>query len=152
MNQVLIMSYEMALRCEQLKRMEFGLLVCDEGHRLKNAAVKINTTLTSLEIPRRVLLTGTPVQNDLLELYSLVDFVNPGHLGHVKTFKRDYETAIAQGRDGNADDDQVELGKDRVLELQAMISLCVLRRTSEVNSEYLPSKSVFCSGSHKCVG
>uniref|UniRef100_A0A914XF18 DNA repair and recombination protein RAD54-like n=1 Tax=Plectus sambesii TaxID=2011161 RepID=A0A914XF18_9BILA len=143
MNPVLIMSYEMALRCERLKQMDFDMLVCDEGHRLKNAAVKINTTLTSLDIPRRVLLTGTPVQNDLQELYALVDFVNPGHLGQLKTFKRVYETAIAQGRDGDADEDQVELGKDRVQELQAMISLCVLRRTADVNSQYLPSKTDF---------
>lgn len=85
---VLILSYEMLLRChEVLKEIKVDLLICDEGHRLKNSEIKTNNVLSSFEIQRRVLLTGTPVQNDLKELFALCDFVNPGILGTPACFR-----------------------------------------------------------------
>ncbi|KIH67063.1 hypothetical protein ANCDUO_02606, partial [Ancylostoma duodenale] len=71
----LIISYEMALRyIEKLMAVRFDILVCDEGHRLKNINTKLRQALDSLGIPRRMLLTGTPLQNDIEEFYSLLDF------------------------------------------------------------------------------
>ncbi|KAG8225532.1 hypothetical protein J437_LFUL006071, partial [Ladona fulva] len=81
-SQVMIISYEMVVRCiEDLKKIPFDLLICDEGHRLKNTIIKTSQVLSKLSFKSRILLTGTPIQNDLQEFYSLIDFVNPGMLG-----------------------------------------------------------------------
>lgn len=62
----------------QIQNIGFDLLICDEGHRLKNENIKLTTLLNQLDCKRRIILTGTPIQNDLQELYSLANFVNPG--------------------------------------------------------------------------
>jgi DNA repair and recombination RAD54-like protein len=54
---------------------------CAQAHRLKNDATRINRALDSLPCRRRVLLTGTPMQNKLEEFFAMVDFCNPGALG-----------------------------------------------------------------------
>lgn len=69
---VLIISYEMLLRSlDQIKTIPFGLLICDEGHRLKNSSIKTTTALSSLSCEKTVILTGTPVQNDLQEFFCI---------------------------------------------------------------------------------
>lgn len=56
---VMIISYEMLLRSlDQIQAIEFNLLICDEGHRLKNSSIKTTTALTSLTCERRIILTG----------------------------------------------------------------------------------------------
>ncbi len=65
-----------------IKNINFQLLICDEGHRLKNNQNRISQLLSQLDINRRIILTGTPVQNNLQEFFTLIDFVNPGILGH----------------------------------------------------------------------
>jgi len=82
---VLILSYEMFVRSfEDISapgRPKFDLLVCDEGHRLKNDKIKASTMLTELDIERKIVLTGTPLQNDLKEFFALVNIVHPQALG-----------------------------------------------------------------------
>ena len=79
---VLILSYEtFRLYSHILNGSEIGMLLCDEGHRLKNCENLTYTALMGLQTKRRVLLSGTPIQNDLTEYYSLINFVNPGMLG-----------------------------------------------------------------------
>ncbi|CAJ0579919.1 unnamed protein product, partial [Mesorhabditis spiculigera] len=78
----LICSYDMVLRHHgRLAPLNFDVLVCDEAHRLKNPDAKLRTALESIGAERRLLLTGTPLQNELCELYSLLDFTQPGRLG-----------------------------------------------------------------------
>ena len=80
----MIISYEMFLRCLQdIQKVKFDLIVCDEAHRLKNATIKTATAITKLNISKRILLTGTPVQNNLQEFYTLADVANPGLLGNI---------------------------------------------------------------------
>lgn len=62
------------------------LLVCDEGHILKNAKTNIKKAADQVRTRRRVLLTGTPVENNLEEVFSLVSFVQAELLGSVKDF------------------------------------------------------------------
>ena len=57
------------------------LLICDEAHRLKNDETLTNKALDSLACRRRILLSGTPIQNHLDEFYAMVNFANPGLLG-----------------------------------------------------------------------
>lgn len=79
---VLIISYEsFRIYSNILNDSEVGLLLCDEGHRLKNCENLTYNALMGLKTKRRVLLSGTPIQNDLTEYYSLIHFVNPGMLG-----------------------------------------------------------------------
>ncbi|XP_049987339.1 DNA repair and recombination protein RAD54-like isoform X3 [Alexandromys fortis] len=78
---ILIISYEtFRLHVGVLKKGNVGLVICDEGHRLKNSENQTYQALDSLNTSRRVLISGTPIQNDLLEYFSLVHFVNSGIL------------------------------------------------------------------------
>ncbi len=66
-----------------------GLLVVDEGHRLKNTAgTKVLTALNSLNCNTRLLISGTPIQNNLSEFYNVANFVLPNILGYLNEFRR----------------------------------------------------------------
>ncbi|KAM5314326.1 DNA repair and recombination protein RAD54B isoform 1-T2 [Glossophaga mutica] len=145
---VLIISYEMLLRSlDQIKSIKFDLLICDEGHRLKNSAIKTTTALISLSCEKRVILTGTPVQNDLQEFFALIDFVNPGILGSLSSYRKIYEEPIIISRQPSASEEEKELGEKRAAELICLTAPFFLRRTQEVINKYLPPKIenvVFC--------
>nr|XP_046188384.1 DNA repair and recombination protein RAD54B-like isoform X3 [Oncorhynchus gorbuscha] len=99
LHSVLVISYEMLLRSlEVVQKLEFGLVICDEGHRLKNSSIKTSSALSGLSCTRRVILTGTPVQNDLQEFYSIIEFVNPGILGSSAAYRKVYEEPILRSR------------------------------------------------------
>ena len=57
------------------------LLICDEAHKLKNAESGLSKSLNMLPVRRRILLSGTPMQNELTEFFNMVDFCNPNVLG-----------------------------------------------------------------------
>ncbi|KAJ7372138.1 DNA repair and recombination protein rad54b [Desmophyllum pertusum] len=138
---VMIISYEMFLRSvEEVRNIKFGLVICDEAHRLKNTTIKTATMISGLKTKRRILLTGTPVQNDLKEFHSLVDVCNPGILGTQSCFRRLYEEPIVHGQQPDATSEEKLLGQTRAAELNRLTSMFFLRRTSEVNSRYLPPK------------
>ena len=102
-NPVLIISYEtFRSYAEILNKKEIGVVICDEGHRLKNSENQTYTALNALKCKRRVLLSGTPIQNDLLEYFSLVHFVNGGLLGTAEDFRKRFERPIIRGRDSAA--------------------------------------------------
>ncbi|XP_074597917.1 DNA repair and recombination protein RAD54-like okr [Brevipalpus obovatus] len=146
---VLIISYEtFRLHTSVLYQGEVGLVICDEGHRLKNMENQTYTALNQLKAKRRVLLSGTPIQNDLLEYFSLIHFVNPGLLGTASEFKKRFENPILRGRDAAASDKENEIGKERLDELIKLVQRCMIRRTSDLLSKYLPSKVelIVCCG------
>ena len=75
---IVVTTYEMAIRDESLlKRTKWQYCVVDEGHRLKNVQSRLGASLRALGVPRRLLLTGTPLQNNLQELWSLLNFCLP---------------------------------------------------------------------------
>ncbi|KAJ8353876.1 hypothetical protein SKAU_G00214430 [Synaphobranchus kaupii] len=145
---VLVISYEMLLRSvEQVGRVEFSLVICDEGHRLKNSSIKTSSALSSLACVRRVILTGTPVQNDLQEFYSIIEFVNPGVLGSSSAYRKVYEEPILRSRQPSATEEEKRLGEERAAELGRLTGLFILRRTQEIINRYLPPKkewTIFC--------
>ncbi|KAI1894156.1 hypothetical protein AGOR_G00112920 [Albula goreensis] len=148
LSNVLVISYEMLLRSvDQLERVEFSLIICDEGHRLKNSSIKTSSALSSLACVRRVILTGTPVQNDLQEFYSIIEFVNPGVLGSSSSYRKVYEEPILRSRQPSATQEERHLGEERGAELARLTSLFILRRTQEIIDRYLPPKqewTLFC--------
>ncbi len=91
---VLIISYELmrmnsALLCQSSN--SIGLLVVDEGHRLKNTCGSATlSALNSLQkyCHGRLCITGTPLQNNLSEFYNVANFVRPGILGDLSTFRK----------------------------------------------------------------
>ena len=141
--QLLILSYE-AVRAhvDALETAPIGLLVCDEGHRIKAAAG--NQTIDALKrlVPsRRVLLTGTPLQNDLSEFWTMCDFVNPGALGSLAAFSREYATPIARGRQPNASTAEREHADQAMQRLRELTDRFVQRRGAAVLAALLPPRT-----------
>uniref|UniRef100_A0A8C9WY92 RAD54 homolog B n=1 Tax=Sander lucioperca TaxID=283035 RepID=A0A8C9WY92_SANLU len=152
LHSVLVISYEMLLRClEQVcSPLEFGLIICDEGHRLKNSSIKTSSAISSLSCNRRVILTGTPVQNDLQEFYAIIDFVNPGILGSSTAYRKVYEEPILHSRQPSCTEEERVLGEERAAELSRLTGMFILRRTQEIINRYLPPRldwTLFCNPS-----
>nr|DAD41242.1 TPA_asm: hypothetical protein HUJ06_015565 [Nelumbo nucifera] len=142
--QVLIVSYE-TFRMHSSKFDQSGscdLLICDEAHRLKNDQTLTNRALAALSCRRRILLSGTPMQNDLEEFFAMVNFTNPGILGDVAYFRRYYEAPIICGREPTATEEERKLGIERSAELSAKVNQFILRRTNALLSNHLPPKIV----------
>ena len=140
-NPVLIISYEtFRLHAKVLHSGEVGLVLCDEGHRLKKSENQAYQALMGLKAKRRVLLSGTPIQNDLLEYFSLVHFVNEGILGTSAEFRRRFENPILRGRDADASDADHKKGVEKLQELASAVNRCIIRRTQALLSKYLPTK------------
>ncbi len=64
------------------------LLICDEAHKLKNAESGMSKTLALLPVKKKILLSGTPMQNELEEFFNLVNFCNPNVIGTIQEFRR----------------------------------------------------------------
>lgn len=146
---VMIIGYEMLRTVQEELKKGSGvdIVIADEGHRLKTANNKAMLAIQSLNTERRIILSGTPLQNDLGEFFTAIDFVNPGHLGQRSAFKRTFEAPIMRSRQPDASESELEKGEARWKELVSLTSRFMIRRTAEVLSKYLPPKTehiVFC--------
>ncbi|OQV18566.1 DNA repair and recombination protein RAD54-like [Hypsibius exemplaris] len=138
---ILIISYETFRgHAAQVYKGKVGLVICDEGHRLKNSENQTYQALDALDCPRRILISGTPIQNDLTEYFSMVHFVNRGMLGTPQEFQKKYMNQITRGRDADATDDAVTKGSAMLDELTKVVNRCIIRRTSAILAKYLPVK------------
>lgn len=143
--QVMIIGYEkLRTVAEELKKGHgIDIIVADEGHRLKTAKNKSAQAIKSLNTSRRIILSGTPIQNDLSEFFMMVDFVNPDLLGPFKTFTKEFEVPIVKSRQPGALSKDIEKGEARSEELASLTRLFILRRTADILSSYLPSKTEY---------
>lgn len=146
---VMIIGYEKLTKVQKELQGASGIdiVICDEGHRLKTSTNKAASAIKTLSTERRVILSGTPVQNDLAEFYTMVDFVNPNILSKYTTFKREFETPIMKSRQPGAAEKDLEKGEARSEELANLTGKFILRRTAEILDNYLPPKTeyvVFC--------
>lgn len=146
---VIIVSYEtLRLNVGELKNTQIGLMLCDEGHRLKNGDSQTFTAMNDLNVSRRVILSGTPIQNDLSEYFSLISFANPGLLGTRLEFRKRFELPILRGRDAAGSEKDRERGDQCLRDLLALVNKFIIRRTNDILSKYLPVKYehvVFCN-------
>ncbi|KAI8916101.1 helicase, partial [Gorgonomyces haynaldii] len=140
LNQVLIIGYEKMRSLEQeIAKSQFDMIVCDEGHRLKNNDLKAFSILSNLKAKKRIILSGTPIQNDLSEFYNMADFVNPGLFGTLANFKREFMNPISQATT-QSDHLTLKRAQEANERLNDLTKRFVLRRTSELNAQYLPPK------------
>ncbi|KAK1144706.1 helicase [Aspergillus melleus] len=146
----------MVVGYEKLRTVQEGLasgagvdiVIADEGHRLKTLQNKSGQAIQSLNAAKRVILSGTPIQNDLKEFFAAVDLVNPGVLGTFKAFIREFEVPIVKSRQPEATQKDIEKGEARSDELRELTSKFMLRRTADILAKYLPPKSeyvLFCN-------
>ncbi|KAH0427281.1 chromo domain-containing protein 1 [Colletotrichum camelliae] len=122
----LITSYEMILQDWQfLSTIKWQALLVDEAHRLKNKESQLYQRLVSFGIPCKILITGTPIQNNLAELSALMDFLNPGKV------IIDEELESLAGNDA----------QEKLQDLHKSIAPYILRRTKETVESDLPPKT-----------
>ncbi|KAL2756217.1 hypothetical protein ACRALDRAFT_1050450 [Sodiomyces alcalophilus JCM 7366] len=123
---VLITSYEMILHdWAFLQTIKWQSLLVDEAHRLKNRESQLYAKLVSFGVPSKILITGTPIQNNLAELSALMDFLNPGRV------VIDEELENLSGHDT----------QEKLQDLHTSIAPYILRRTKETVESDLPPKT-----------
>lgn len=142
---IMIIGYEKlrTVQDELKKGSGVDIVIADEGHRLKTAKNKSAQAIRSLNTTRRIILSGTPIQNDLSEFFMMVDFINPGLLGSYKIFTKEFELPIERSRQPGASTEDLEKGEARNEELASLTSKFILRRSADILSRYLPSKTEY---------
>jgi len=98
---------------DELKDAAFDIIIADEGHRLKSANIKTAQAIRSMPTRRRVILSGTPIQNDLGEFFSMIDFVNPGLFESYGSFKKVFEEPIVRSRQPDCSRLEASIGLER---------------------------------------
>ncbi|XP_047068275.1 ATP-dependent DNA helicase DDM1-like isoform X1 [Lolium rigidum] len=137
---IIITSYEMAMSdAKFLAHYNWKYVVVDEGHRLKNSKCKLLRELKRIPMANKLLLTGTPLQNNLAELWSLLNFILPDIFSSHQEFESWFDFS------GKGDEEQHEETdeKKRVLvisKLHAILRPFLLRRMKEDVEQMLPRK------------
>lgn len=90
-----------------------------------------------------MILTGTPIQNDLSEYFALLNFANPNYLGDRAQFRKTYELPILRGRDSDSSESEVALAEAKLKELTAKVQKFIIRRTNDLLSKYCGFLSFF---------
>jgi hypothetical protein len=115
---LVVTTYSLLPRDEAaLAKARWGAIVLDEAQYIKNVGAKQSRFVRRLHAPIRIALTGTPVENRLAELWSIMDFLNPGYLGPYKRFQQRYANRIERRRD-----------EDALAQLQSLARPFILRR------------------------
>ncbi|XP_005992961.3 DNA excision repair protein ERCC-6-like [Latimeria chalumnae] len=135
---VIITTYQMLIsNWQQLASFNgevftWDYMVLDEAHKIKTTSTKTSKSAHAIPARYRILLTGTPVQNNLSEMWSLFDFACQGTLlGSSKTFKSEYENPITRARERDATPGEKALGLKISENLMHIIKPYFLRRTKE---------------------
>ena len=100
---LVITSYGIATRDrEELAQVPWDRVVCDEAQNIKNPATRQAQAVRGLPAGSRIALTGTPVENRLGDLWSIMEFLNPGRLGPAEKFRQRYAIPIERAADEEA--------------------------------------------------
>uniref|UniRef100_A0A671WS00 DNA helicase n=1 Tax=Sparus aurata TaxID=8175 RepID=A0A671WS00_SPAAU len=116
------------------------LVICDEGHILKNEASAVSKAMNSVRTRRRVILTGTPLQNNLIEYHCMVNFIKENLLGSVKEFRNRFINPIQNGQCADSTLHDVRIMKKRAHILYEMLAGCVQRKDYTALTKFLPPK------------
>uniref|UniRef100_A0A8C9VQM4 RAD54 like 2 n=1 Tax=Scleropages formosus TaxID=113540 RepID=A0A8C9VQM4_SCLFO len=116
------------------------VVICDEGHRIKNCHASTSQALKNIRSRRRVVLTGYPLQNNLIEYWCMVDFVRPDFLGTRQEFSNMFERPILNGQCVDSTPQDVRLMRYRSHVLHSLLEGFVQRRGHDVLRSQLPCK------------
>ncbi|KAJ2456303.1 DNA repair protein rhp26 [Coemansia sp. RSA 2336] len=145
---ILIVTYSgLQMYGDILLRRSWGYAVLDEGHMIRNPDADATLNCKQLQTRHRLLITGTPIQNNLTELWSLFDFVFPGRLGTLPVFSNQFAVPIANGGFASANPLQVRAAYRCACVLRDLIEPYLLRRLKADVAKDLPKKSeqvLFC--------
>jgi len=116
--------------------------ILDEGHIIRNGKSKISLSVKTLKANHRLILTGTPIQNNVLELWSLFDFLIPGFLGTEHEFSQKFTKPIVASRDAKCSSKEQESGLLAMNALHRQVLPFMLRRMKEDVLKDLPPKII----------
>ncbi|XP_018335221.1 TATA-binding protein-associated factor 172 [Agrilus planipennis] len=120
--------------------MKWNYVILDEGHIIKNGKTRTSIAIKNLVSNHRLILSGTPIQNNVLELWSLFDFLMPGFLGTEKQFNAKYSKPILASRDPKCLPKEQEAGVLAMEALHRQVLPFLLRRMKEDVLDDLPPK------------
>ena len=140
---IVITSYETVRSdIDRLGKIDWLYCVLDEGHIIKNAKTKLAAAVKQVKAQHRLLLSGTPIQNNVLELWSLFDFLMPGFLGSERAFNDRFSKPILADRDGKATPKERETAATALEGLHKQVLPFLLRRLKEDVLKDLPPKII----------
>ncbi|KAK3313511.1 hypothetical protein B0H66DRAFT_354542 [Apodospora peruviana] len=138
---IVVTSYDVCRNdIDIIEKYNWNYVVLDEGHLIKNPKAKISMAVKRLASNHRLILTGTPIQNNVLELWSLFDFLMPGFLGAEKVFLDRFAKPIANSRYSKASSKEQEAGALAIEALHKQVLPFLLRRLKEEVLNDLPPK------------
>uniref|UniRef100_A0A4W6CKF6 Excision repair cross-complementation group 6-like 2 n=1 Tax=Lates calcarifer TaxID=8187 RepID=A0A4W6CKF6_LATCA len=147
--EIALTTYETLRLClDQFNNIDWSAVVVDEAHKIKNPSSQITQAMKELKCKIRIGLTGTILQNNLEELWCVMDWAIPGCLGNLGHFKNKFSDPIEQGQRHSATKRALATGRKTVRALVRKISHWFLRRTKALIREQLPKKNdrvVYCS-------
>lgn len=139
---VLVTSYDyILLDADFLRTIKWQVLAVDEAHRLKNRESQLYGKLFGFNTPCKVLITGTPIQNNLAELSALLDFLNPGKVLIDAELEHLGDSEKKEILDKEKDEEQRRATQEKLGHLHAAIAPFILRRTKETVESDLPPKT-----------
>lgn len=129
---ILIITYEILhTKHKLLQKPKWLYVILDEGHKIKNPSCSLTKFCKEFRNYHRLILSGTPIQNSLGELWSLFDFICPGLLGSQDVFDREFADRINRAGYSNSSEIQVETAYQCAVHLRDLISPYMLRRTKK---------------------
>ncbi|KAH0537137.1 TATA-binding protein-associated factor mot1 [Glutinoglossum americanum] len=140
---IVITSYDICRNdMDILAPISWNYCVLDEGHLIKNPKAKVSVAVKRLLSNHRLILSGTPIQNNVLELWSLFDFLMPGFLGTEKVFHDRFSKPIAASRFSKSSSKEQEAGALAIEALHKQVLPFLLRRLKEEVLDDLPPKII----------
>ncbi|KAA3678312.1 ATP-dependent DNA helicase, partial [Paragonimus westermani] len=138
---LVLTTYEVAMRDSKfLQNVHFKGLIVDEGQRLKNPATRLYGKLSKLSTGLRLLVTGTPLQNRISELWALLHFILPEIFTSLEMFENWFDPAVLSEHEGRDRLVTAEIERSLITKLHCIISPFVLRRTKAETKLLLPPK------------
>ncbi|XP_058825993.1 transcriptional regulator ATRX homolog isoform X2 [Topomyia yanbarensis] len=119
------------------------MIICDEGHLLKNEKTSLSKAVNRINTLRRIVLTGTPIQNNMKEYYCMVQFVKPKLLGTYNEYMNRFVNPITNGQYTDSTPYDIQLMRRRAHVLHKLLDGCVQRRDYSVLAPFLPHKLEF---------
>ncbi|CBZ52243.1 hypothetical protein NCLIV_020290 [Neospora caninum Liverpool] len=137
---LVIVSYDQLRKLCGTITSSIDILICDEGHRLKSSKSQTALHLQKLRCRHRLILSGTPLQNDMDELYACCSFVRPDAIPDNRVFAKVFKEPILRAGLPTATVAEKQLGQRRAEELTSLLSRFMLRRTDDVLKSFVPPK------------